>query len=183
MTVEALDDAQLLTRLRAKDDDAFDEVVKTYTPVLRSLATRMTHDEDLAHDIVQETFFAFYRAIETFEGKSSLFTFLYRIATNKSIDAVRKQKRKKAFDEKADKLLDVTAEDTSYQTDMKIVVEKALAELPLSFRTPLILAEYERLSYKDIAVIMNIPVNTVRTRIYRGREKLLGIFNKMGVSL
>jgi RNA polymerase sigma-70 factor, ECF subfamily len=162
--------------MKNNDEGFFEDIVKNYSHKLINGSYKMIADYDAAEDIVQETFLSFYLLRDRFENKSGIFTYLYRIMLNKSIDYIRKNRKKKnpSYEHEI---------DINENMDTKIVVNEALKRLPMKLRLPLTLVEYEHLQYDEVAEILKIPLNTVRTRIYKARKKLLEIFNKMGVTL
>ncbi|MEK6793817.1 MAG: RNA polymerase sigma factor [Spirochaetota bacterium] len=175
-------DEELISRLRRGDEDAYRDVVARYRMPLMSLAFKIVGDRTVAEEVVQDTFAAFHRSMRAFNGASKIFTYLYRIATNKSVDAVRKAVRSRTL------ISRMSVRETKHESHedavaVKVVVEEALKRLPGKLRAPLLLVEYERLSYADIAAILGVPVNTVRTRIFRARERLFAEFAAMGVRI
>lgn len=168
-------DALLINRLQKNDHNAFRELADRYTERLRMAAGKILGDHTQAADVVQETFLAFFRTAGSFRGQSGIFTYLYRITVNKAIDIIRKKNREKKF-----YFLPQAREE---HTDVSIVVREALGRLPDNQRLPLIMAEIDRLSYEKIAAELALPVNTVRTRIFRARKKLYNILLQMGVTL
>ncbi len=159
------------------------EIMETYQSRLFIVVNKIVADDDAANDIVQDVFITFYQKSETFESRSSVYTWLYRIATNKSIDYIRKITRERKNQKKLHHLDNVTAKSHDENIHHKMIVANALKELDETFRTPLILAEYQKMSYAEIAEELNIEVNTVRTRIFRARKKMLSILEKYGVQL
>ncbi|MBI4977814.1 MAG: RNA polymerase sigma factor [Spirochaetes bacterium] len=176
------DETALVLRLKANDEAAYREITERYTLPLTSIAMKIVGDAETAREVVQDSFVSFHRTRERFNGKAKIFTYLYRITTNKAIDAVRRSVRSRAVMERLTAHV-IEQEKHDDRVADKIVVEKALAQLAPKLRTPLLLAEYEHLSYDDIAAALSIPLNTVRTRIFRARERLLTIFKSMGVTL
>ncbi len=154
----------------------FEDLVSSYQKPLVRVVNNLIYSEEDAKDITQEVFIVFYNNIEKFRGESSVFTYLYRIALNKSIDYLRKNKKKRF-----EKEIDFAVEDDTKSVDLKIAVGEALQRLELKHRLPLILLEYEGKSYEDISKILNITLDNVKVRIYRAREALLKVFKKMGV--
>ncbi len=161
---------------------AFDRIVRDYESSLRSVAFRITKDDEEAKDIVQDVFISYYKNMDKFRNDSNLFTYLYRIAVNKSVDFVRKQKREKTnFEDDFTNHPNGKNEIANLET--KIVIGIALDKLDLPYRLPIILLEYENKNYEEIALLLNLPLNTVKTRISRAREKLLKILLNMGVTI
>jgi RNA polymerase sigma-70 factor (ECF subfamily) len=128
------------------------------------------HDQDAA-DALQEARLAAWRRIGTFGGRSSLRTWLFRIATNAAIDVVRRRaQRQEQFDAVA---ADYAAPvDVAESVITRTMVDWALAQLPPQFRAAIVLREYYDLTYQEIADDLEIPIDTVKSRISRGRQAL-----------
>lgn len=168
--------------LRQGDSDAYQKLISLYEKPLTNLVIRFISNYDDAKEIVQDVFLTFYKNIDKFEGRSKIYTWLYRVASNKSIDVIRKKARERKY---MTKVYDASTQQEvfSENTLNVMVLTEALSKLEEDFRTPLLLAEYENYSYEEIANKLDIPINTVRTRIFRARKKLLSIVNKMRVTL
>ena len=162
---------------------AFDQVVKDYEHSLHSVVFKIIKDDEEAKDIVQDVFISYYKNMNKFRNDSNLFTYLYKIAVNKSIDFIRKQKKEKTELLEEDFSNHSNSRNEISNIETKIVVGVALDKLSLSYKVPLILLEYENKNYEEISKLLNIPLNTVKTRISRAREKLLKILLNMGVSI
>jgi RNA polymerase sigma factor (sigma-70 family) len=146
--------------------------IGNYHDALIGVAYRITSDMESAKDIVQDTYMSVLKTESAFKGFSSFKTYLYRIVINKSIDAKRHNRRWFGLfdalnDETADKSLNVDE-----KIDRKNIVRSLMKKIPDQFRVPFILAEVDGLSYEEIAETLQISVNTVRTRIFRCREKM-----------
>ncbi len=165
------------------DEKALTDIMNSYQSRLFTVVNKIVIDTDAASDIVQDVFITFYEKGEQFESRSSIYTWLYRIATNKSIDYIRKVARERKNQKKLHHLDNVTAKSHDENIHHKMIVAEVLKELDETFRVPLMLAEYEKMSYADIAEELGIEVNTVRTRIFRARKKMLSILEKHGVQL
>jgi RNA polymerase sigma-70 factor (ECF subfamily) len=144
---------------------------------LVGVAYRMMGDRDLAQDIVQDVFLSIIESPAGFRGASSLKTYLYRIVINRCIDCKRRQNR---FGRISEILI---REHRTYPQDtyeIKDSVRKLLAGVPPEFRIPFILSEVDGMSYEEIAEVQNVPLNTIRTRIFRCREKMRKKLSTMG---
>jgi RNA polymerase sigma-70 factor (ECF subfamily) len=151
--------------------DAFGELVRRHQAFVFGAALRVTRDASLAEEVAQETFFRAYRSLKKFRGESKLRTWLYRIATNLAIDLVGRRRDTPV----ADVPETPTARSTSQIVELKLQsaeLRDALAELPETLREPLILRAYQGLTYEEISEKSAIPLNTVRTRIFRGKAAL-----------
>ena len=143
------------------------------------IAYRITGDMESAKDVVQDTYVAALKPNHAFAGFSSLKTYLYRIVINKSIDAKRSWKRRLGA------LIALKTESSGTESnlldemDRKELVRNLLSKVPDDFRIPLILAEVDGMSYGEIAETLRISLNTVRTRIFRARERLRKELSRM----
>lgn len=176
-------DQQLVEQVQRGNKRAFDMLVIKYQRRLARLLSRFIRDPAEVEDITQETFIKAYRALPSFRGDSAFYTWLYRIGVNTAKNFLVSQGRKlpatvngfgteemENFDG-ADQLREVnTPESELMGKQVAQTVNQALAALPEELRTAIILREIEGLSYEEIADIMNCPIGTVRSRIFRARE-------------
>jgi RNA polymerase sigma-70 factor (ECF subfamily) len=163
----------------------FEADAMQYAGQLYSAALRMTRNPADAEDVVQETFLKAYRAYDTFQEGTNLKAWLYRILTNTYINRYRKQQRRPSEVELGE-LQDLylfrrlgdpsgateSAEDTALDQFVDTDIKAALESLPEHFRMPVLLADVEEFSYKEIAEILEIPIGTVMSRLHRGRKAL-----------
>jgi RNA polymerase sigma-70 factor (ECF subfamily) len=169
------------------DRQTFATEAMQYAPQLYSAALRMTRNSADAEDLVQETFLKAYRSFATFEEGSNLRAWLYRILTNTYINAYRAKQRRPTetdIDDVEDlylyrrlgsleaALASRSAEDTMFELFTDDEVKGALEALPESFRLPVLLADVEGFSYKEIAEMMDTPIGTVMSRLHRGRKAM-----------
>lgn len=183
-TGSALDDDSdrlLVERTQKGDLRAFDLLVLKYQSRVMHVVMRFIRDADEAEDVAQEAFIKAFSAINNFRGDSAFYTWLFRIATNAAKNhLVARGRRTPVLDVDIDDAMLQTenerlVEDESPQTaletqELEAVIKQAVQELPEDLQTALCLREFDGLSYEDIAVIMNCPIGTVRSRIFRGRE-------------
>jgi RNA polymerase sigma-70 factor (ECF subfamily) len=178
-------DAVLVQRAVAGDQRAFELLVIKYQRRLQRLIGRLVRDTDLVEDIAQETFIRAYRALPQFRGESQFYTWLYRIAVNTAKKFLQERKRSPTMSDRAfvpnednDETFRVVVEPTNDETPESVLAAKeiaaavnsGLAALPLDLRQALTLREIEGLSYEEIAAVMDCPMGTVRSRIFRARE-------------
>jgi RNA polymerase sigma-70 factor (ECF subfamily) len=169
------------------DQADFERDAMQYGPQLYSAALRMTRNAADAEDVVQETFLKAYRAYHTFQEGTNLKAWLYRILTNTYINRYRKQVRRPTevdFGEVEDLYLykrlgsgesgsaSRSAEEEVLDRFVEEDVREAVEGLPEHFRLPVLLADVEGFSYKEIAGILDIPIGTVMSRLHRGRKAL-----------
>jgi RNA polymerase sigma-70 factor (ECF subfamily) len=176
-------DKQLVARVKKGDSRAFDLLVLKYQHKIFSLIGRYVQDADEVQDVAQEAFIKAYRALPRFRGDSAFYTWLYRIAINTAKNhLVSRSRRPPGSDvevedaeyyEGGGALRDIeTPESALFGSELKAVVERAIADLPDDLRSAVTLREFDGLSYEDIADIMDCPVGTVRSRIFRAREAI-----------
>lgn len=175
-------DEQLVAKVQAGDRHSFDLLVIKYQYKVMGLVRRFVKDQSEAEDVAQEAFIKAYRAIGNFRGDSAFYTWLYRIAVNTAKNALDARKRRPGSDVDIDDMgdfafsdslrVDENPESLLASEDMHRVVEEALAVLPEELRKALMLREFDGLSYEDIAQIMDCPIGTVRSRIFRAREAI-----------
>lgn len=167
---------------KAGNEEAYKELVEMYKKPLFNLVYSIIANSEEAEEIVQDVFVSFYIKRENFEGRSKIYTWLYRVSFNRAVDHIRKREREKKYRIKEYRNSEVQESDNDNSIN-KIILAEALSKLEDDFRIPLMMAEYENYSYNEISETLDLPVNTVRTRIFRARKKLLSIMKKMGVTL
>ena len=176
-------DLQLVERVRAGQTNAFNFLVLRYQNRVAALVARFVKDQHEVEDITQEAFIKAYRALHLFRGDSAFYTWLYRIAVNTAKNAlVAKGRRPPTSDLQAEEaelveigqpLREIESPEGSLATAaLKEALEKAIEDLPEDLRTAFTLREFSGLSYEDITEVMNCPVGTVRSRIFRAREAI-----------
>ncbi|PIU17222.1 MAG: RNA polymerase sigma factor RpoE [Gallionellales bacterium CG08_land_8_20_14_0_20_59_87] len=175
-------DQQLVERAQRGDKHAFELLVGKYQRRLGRLINRFVRNAAEAEDLTQEAFIKAYRALPAFRGDSAFYTWLYRIGINTAKNHLLAQGRRAptstAFDaEEAEDFEDAgllhevaTPENELMSKQVVEVVNATLQQLPEDLRTALTLREIEGLSYEEIASVMNCPIGTVRSRIFRARE-------------
>jgi RNA polymerase sigma-70 factor (ECF subfamily) len=176
-------DQQLVSRVQKGDKRAFDLLVLKYQYRVHAIVGRFIRDIHEVEDVTQEAFLKAYRALPGFRGDSQFYTWLFRIAVNTAKNyLVARSRRPPSSDVNLDdaefyagseQLKDLgTPENQLFRDELEAVIKKAIEELPEDLRTAVTLREYEGLSYEDIAGVMDCPVGTVRSRIFRGRESI-----------
>ena len=180
-------DAPLIERVKRGDVKAFEMLVVKYQRRIERLIGRMVRDVDLVPDIAQETFVRAYRALPQFRGESAFYTWLYRIAVNAAKKALVEMKRDPIVTESArasrdddDETSRVENELSDGETPEALLASKEIAAtvnasidaLSEDLRQAITLREIEGLSYEEIAEVMNCPIGTVRSRIFRAREAI-----------
>ncbi len=177
-------DQQLVVRAQHGDQQAFGLLVSKYQRKLARLLSRLIRDPAEVEDVAQETFIKAYRALGSFRGDSAFYTWLYRIGINTAknylVSQGRRAPTRTEFDseeaesfEEGELLRDInTPESVLLSKEIAATVNGAMEQLPEDLRTAIQLREIEGMSYEDIAKIMDCPIGTVRSRIYRAREAI-----------
>ena len=172
-------DVELVERHRCGDLQAFDEVYARFAEMVYNLAVRLSGSRDEAADLTQEIFLRIYRHLGSFGGRSTLKTWVFRIAVNHCRDRLsRHVPPMQSIDDGAEEdgvpIADPSRgpEELAVAADEGRRVSAGLARLPQVFREAVVLRDLEGLSYEEIAEVLGVRVGTVRSRIARGREQL-----------
>ena len=177
-------DQEWVRRVQHGDKHAFDFLVKKYQRRLARLLSRFVRDPAEVEDVTQEAFVKAYRALPGFRGESVFYTWLYRIGINTAKNYLVAAKQRPILsadfeDEDGDKtsageqIPDLNTPETEYMNRQIVeTVNQAVATLPEDLRTAITLREMEGLSYEDIAIAMDCPIGTVRSRIFRARDAI-----------
>jgi RNA polymerase sigma-70 factor (ECF subfamily) len=175
-------DQKLVQKAQRGDKKAFGMLVEKYQRRLNRLLSRMVRDQSEIEDIVQDSFIKAYRAINNFRGDSAVYTWLYRIGINTAKNhLVKLGKRPKAmnevdieeienFEDAPDLRNHETPESTMMSSEIVASVNQTIEALPSELREAISLREMDGLSYEEISDLMNCPIGTVRSRIFRARE-------------
>jgi RNA polymerase sigma-70 factor (ECF subfamily) len=176
-------DQQLVERVQKGDKRAFDLLVIKYQHKVMAVISRLIRDHAEAQDVAQEAFIKAYRALPNFRGDSAFYTWIYRIAINTAKNHIVARNRRPPSSD-----LDVedaefypgndaihemnTPERNLLRDELQVTIDQAFQDLPADLRTAVTLREIEGLSYEEIAEVMECPVGTVRSRIFRAREAI-----------
>lgn len=174
-------DQRLVERAQQGDTRAFDLLVKKYQHKILGLIGRYVHDQAEVQDVAQEAFIKAYRALGKFRAESAFYTWMYRIAINTAKNhLVSRGRRPPGSDldivdaeilDHSGRLADIESPEAAIARDqLEAAVFEAIEQLPEDLRTAITLREFDGLSYEDIAQVMDCPVGTVRSRIFRARE-------------
>ena len=173
-------DLQLVRKVRNGDRAAFDLLVIKYQSRVAAIISRYVYDSQEVMDLTQETFVKAYRAIDRFRGDSAFYTWLYRIAVNTAKNFLEARGRRpqgsadiseaENFDDGI-RLRDPASPERLLQREqLQEALSRVIAGLPEELRSAFLLREYDGLSYEDIARILECPIGTVRSRIFRARD-------------
>jgi len=176
-------DLTIVKRVQAGDDAAFNLLVRKYQHKVANLVSRYVYDSGYIEDITQEVFIKAYRAIGGFRGDSAFYTWLYRIAINTAKNYLVAQSRRPPntdvepqdaeLTEAGRNLRDISTPESNLLTqELADRVAHSVRELPEELKIAITLRELEGLSYEEIAAVMDCPIGTVRSRIFRAREAI-----------
>ena len=176
----------LVKRCQAGDTEAFDELVTRYRTRIFSMIYNMVHSEQDAWDLAQDSFVKAWRSIKRFRGRSSFYTWIYRIVMNVTIDWLRKKQVKGAgaeFDDAVElKEIDPASRtvpkadalpfETMERSEIRARIEKAIAQLSAEHRAVILMKEIEQMQYHEIAEALGCSIGTVMSRLFYARKKL-----------
>ena len=175
--------SELIKKAIEGDESAYKNLLENYRGAIYNLLYKMVRNKEETEDLVQEAFMKAFKALPSFNEEYAFSTWLYKIAVNNCIDHMRKKKLQTYSINKPvqskDGELDREFPDTSMSPDKSIlsderasIIETAIDELPENYKTAIILRHSEEKSYEEISKILNIPLGTVKARIFRAREML-----------
>lgn len=176
---------KLVSRLRARDEDAFVELVQTYQHKVFNVVVRIVGDRAEAEDVAQEVFVAIFKHVDGFRGDAKFSTWVYRIATNTARNRIkylarRSHKYHQNYEDSPDTVKDENPlsgtleqpEEKAMGNELELIIKDGLAELNDIHRTIIVLRDIENLSYAEIAEVVELPEGTVKSRLFRARAAL-----------
>ena len=172
-------DEELVEACRAGEASAFDLLVARWEDRIRGASYRILGSEDEARDVAQEAFLKAYRGLAGFKQEARFSSWLYQIATNLCRDRLRRRRSRpqvslEAMEETGPVIVETRpgAHERLVERDLAQAVRRAIESLPLEQREIVILKEYQELTFLEIAQVLELPVSTVKTRLYRGLDQL-----------
>lgn len=181
---ESMDEGEWVLRAQQGDMVAYDQLVAAYQGRIYGLLYNMTSNKEDAEDLLQEVFLKAYRALPKFRGKSSFYTWIYRIAVNRAINFVKKRKRRQALSlddldmgiDRDPALVQMSSSDTPDRDirmkELQEKLNKALQTLSENHRTVVVLHDIQGLPHHEIGRIMGCSPGTVRSRLFYARQQL-----------
>lgn len=177
-------DEELVARAQKGDLDAFDELMRRYQPRIYALALRMTSSPEDAEDILQDVFVRAHAALARFEGKASFYTWVYRIALNRTINYLKKRKRRMAISlddpdaglENHETLVEEGAKDSPTRDlmnkELREKLNDALQRLSENHRTVVVLHDIQGVPHNEIGEMLGLSSGTIRSRLFYARQQL-----------
>ncbi len=180
-------DNELITRTLAGDDDSFSVLVRRHKDFVYTMTVRILKNEQLAEEVAQDSFLSAYRSLKTFRHKSKFSTWLYRICYNLSLNALAKENRSWALFSDRDIEETQSVQNYSDETDSPLrysdnrdisnIVCECIDELPSKYGSILSMYHLGQLKYEEISIVTGLPVGTVKSHLYRGRNLLKKLIN------
>lgn len=170
----AVAERKLLKRAKRGDAKAFETLISNSSGRMFALIGRMVDDRNAVEDVAQNAYIKAWLGLKEFRGQSSFSTWLYRIAVNEALTHIRRETRRRGMetgDSEALQFVTSGKSDESRVVD-KLTVRDALSKLPQAYRTAINLSYMDELSYEEAAKVMEVPLNTYRTYVHRGKIKL-----------
>jgi RNA polymerase sigma-70 factor (ECF subfamily) len=188
-SANARNDFNLVSSAKEGNQKAFAEIMQRYKDSIYFMALKMVNNKDDAMDLTVETFAKAFENLDKYKPDYAFSTWLFRIATNNSIDFIRKKRLNivsidtLSEEEGGDKFMQVRAEglnpeETSIKKQEGEQLKHMVEQLPLRYRTLIILRYYEELSYEEIAQHVDIPLGTVKAQLFRARDLMANILNR-----
>lgn len=176
--MEILADEALVKLCLEGDCTAFAEIVNRYQKQIFTLAYRLTNQVEDAQDLAQEAFLKIYQVLDKYDTSRPFFPWMYKVATNVCYTALRKKPQEEI---PLDKVIEFAPtvpqaatqpEDYTEVKETQRLVQQALAQLPEKYKVPMVLRYLEDMTYQQIADVMEVPITTIETRLFRGRSLL-----------
>ena len=174
-------DALLVKRAQRGDRNAVDALLRENYDIVRAVCHRIVINTSDAEDATQIALMAIVRALPSFDGRAKFSTWVYRIATNAALDELRRIRRRDVPNDDA-KFANISVADATHAVDAQMDVSSALAQIPEEFRVALVLRHIADLDFEEIAVVLEVPVGTVRSRLSRGRAQLTALLGNQPAS-
>jgi RNA polymerase sigma-70 factor (ECF subfamily) len=171
-------DEEIVLHIQSKDQEVYFVIVDRYQAKLSRYVRSIVHDEAKTIDIVQETFIKAFINLRSFDNKKNFSSWIYRIAHNEAINAIKKNKKEIPFEEDFDIQSDEDITDDFEKKEIAYKVKKCISKMSLIYSEPLILYGIEDKSYEEISDILRIPMGTVATRISRAKILMKNICQK-----
>ncbi len=189
--IKELTDVELITRAISGREDSFEELVSRYQRPIVSYVYRMLNDYDASLDVTQEVFIKVYKSLERYSSDYKFSTWLYRIAHNAAIDYIRRNSKKlqSLETENQDGTYELqlestipTPEQNRQTSEWRTEIESVVKCLPAVYRELIVLRHSKDMSYGEIAEITDLPLGTVKNRLFRAREMMREMFVERGIS-
>jgi len=187
--IQSLTDVELIAKAISGREDGFEELVRRYQRPITNYVFRMLNDYDSSLDVTQEVFIKVYNSLERYSSEYKFSTWLYRIAHNAAIDFIRRRSPNQQSIETENKdgayQLQIespnpTPEQERERSEWRTEIEAVVKCLPSVYRELILLRHAQDLSYDEIAEITNLPLGTVKNRLFRAREMMREIFIERG---
>ncbi|MCH7495822.1 MAG: sigma-70 family RNA polymerase sigma factor [Candidatus Marinimicrobia bacterium] len=180
-------DNELITLTLAGDDDSFSLLVERHKDFVYTMTVRILKNEQLAEEVAQDSFLRAYKSLKTFRHQSKFSTWLYRICYNLSLNALAKENRSRTLFSDRDIEETQSVQNISDETDSPLrytdnrdlsnIVNECIDELPTKYGSILSMYHLSQLKYEEISIVTGLPIGTVKSHLYRGRNLLKKLIN------
>lgn len=179
-----MDDAELMNAFCKGDFNAYSMLVDRWQTRIQRVAYRYFNSYDEAMEITQQTFVSVYQKADSLDDPQRFKSWIYRIATNLCLDEAKRAGRRRSvpMDEAVQPAVDGHTDQLLRQKDMETILNKALQQIPEAQRMVVIMKEYEGLTFREIAAVLDIPENTAKSRMYYGLTKLRAVFDRWNIN-
>ncbi len=167
-----MEDSTIITKIKHKDFDAFNQLIHKYENLVFSIILKVVNNDEDARDIAQEVFLSVFNKIHTFRNESSLATWIGRIAYNLAINHIKKHKTEYSNTIVESQLTTVSPEETIIAQEKSDFIQEQIELLPQKYRSVLLLYHKNNMSYKEISLITKTSESSVKTNIFRARKML-----------
>lgn len=183
-------DQQMMTRAVSGETESFEQIVHRYHRPVTKFIYRMVNDYETALDLTQEVFLKVYMALDKYDERYKFSTWLFKIASNHTIDYLRRQHGELSLDalkdEPHDGLLEAVSHERSPEqqailSQRQALIEQAIAQLPVPYRQIIILRHVAEMEYEEIAEVTGLPMGTVKNRLFRAREAIRRKIIQLGI--
>lgn len=181
--MEALSDRELLLRIRRGEVEDYGELVQRYQAVVFNVCFRILRNRQDAEDVAQETFIRAYRKLDTFDAKRPFKPWILRVGTNLCLNRIKRRKiTEVSIDDEYQQLRlgrpDEHPEKALIQQERTVLIGKAMDKLPGHYRLVIELRHFQGMQYGEISEMINLPLNTVKSHLHRGRKLLAKLLKK-----
>jgi len=159
---------------------AFERLIDRYQKALFNTAIRMVNDYDDAKDITQTAFIKAFEKLDSFKPEYKFFSWLYRILVNESLNFIGKQRQHMPLEQDIISTAD-TPEEKFNRDQVSRTIDEAIGALPVDYRMAIVFRHFADLSYQELSYVLNLPVKTVKSRLYTARQKLSRVFTEKGL--
>jgi RNA polymerase sigma-70 factor (ECF subfamily) len=175
-------EVELLNKIVSGDEEAFKQLYERISDGLFFFLVRLLHNRDLAEDIQVETFTEVWRCAKDFKGKSQVKTWIFGIARNLALNELRKKKKQISTDDFSYPADSNPSNSKLIDKDKHVMIRNGLSKISAKHQEILDLVFFHEMNYREVSEVLNISINTVKTRVFYAKEALSKVLKRMGMS-